>query len=117
MPTQSQIRTIQKGRRAAGLNEQQYRLLLGNVAGVASCKDLDNAGVEDVMAVLEDQGFDGHPGGKTYWRDKVRARGSRANARQVHLIERLAGQQRYSVPQLCERFSAGRTCTVEGLLP
>jgi hypothetical protein len=66
----------QAGPKLCNLTDQAYRTLLRSVAGVESCKDLSNAGVEDVMAILEGQGFDSHPGGKTYWRDKVDRRGS-----------------------------------------
>jgi hypothetical protein len=115
MPTRPQIIAIQKARRQLQLNEAQYRTLLWNTAGVESSKDLDNAGVEDVMAVLEDLGFDSHPGGKTYWRDKVARRGSRANERVVHKINELAAQSRYDLAALCERFSQGRSCPSAGL--
>jgi hypothetical protein len=117
MPTLSQIRTIQTGRSVVGLTDPAYRTLLRSVAGVESSKDLDNAGVEDVLAVLEGMGFDSHPAGKTYWRDKVDARGRRANARQVHLIRQLAPAQRYDLAALVERQSGGRTRDVEQLLP
>jgi hypothetical protein len=82
---------------AVGLNDPQYRTLLRSVAGVESCKALDNPGVEDVMAVLEGMGFDSHPGGPTYWRDKVDRRGSRVNERMVHLIRELAAGGRYDL--------------------
>ena len=117
MPTRPQIIAIQKARRQLQLNDAQYRTLLKNVARVESSKDLDNAGVEDVMAVFEDMGFQQHPAGPTYWRDKVAARGNRANARMVQKIEMLAGQQRYCLPALCERFSGGRAQTPIDLTP
>src|SRR4051812_46234317 len=108
MPTRNQIIAIQKARRALDLSEPQYRTLLRNAGKVASSKDLDNAGVEDVMAVLEDMGFNQHPAGKSYWRDKVARRGSAAGERMSDKIRRLAGQQRYQLAALVDRFSDGR---------
>lgn len=91
-------------------------MILRNTGRVASSKDLDNAGVEDVMAVFEDMGFDSHPRGKTYWRDKVKRRASgRGGERQVDLIRRLAAGHRYSLEALCLRFSGQRTENVEKL--
>lgn len=117
MPTLSQIKTIQTGRQVVGLTDAAYRTLLRSVAGVESCKDLSNPGVEDVLAVLEGMGFDSHPSGKTYWRDKVDRRGSRANERMVQKIREMAPHQRYSLPALASRQSGGRTEDVEQLLP
>lgn len=128
MPTNNQLRTIHNGARRVGLIESgkglqrseaetRYRLLLRNVGGVESASDLDNPGVEDVMAVLEDMGFDGHPAGKTYWRDKVRARGSFCGARMAFRIRELTDEQRYELAGLCRRFSGDRTYDVERLYP
>jgi hypothetical protein len=101
----------------AGLNDPQYRTLLRSVAGVESCKSLDNPGVEDVMAVLEGMGFASHPGGPTYWRDKVDRRGSRVNERMVHLIRELAAGGRYDLAAMVRRQTGNRTDVVEQLLP
>jgi hypothetical protein len=117
MPTRPQIIAIQKARRALQLDEADYRLILRNTGRAESSKDLSNAGVEDVMAVFEDMGHQSHPAGKSYWRDKVAARGGIANARQLHLIGQLAESSRYSLPALCARFSGGRTDCVEQLTP
>src|SRR5690242_14136197 len=117
MPTPSHIKTIQLGRRIVGLNDAQYRTLLRNVADVESCTKLDNRGVEDVLAVMEDMGFDSHPAGKTYWRDKVRARGHACGERMVHKILTLAREQRYELEALCRRFSGGRADNPAELTP
>lgn len=119
MPTRPQIIAIQQGRRHCRLNDDQYRTLLRNVAGVESSKELDNRGVEDVLAVLEDSGFDSHPAGPTYWRDKVRLRGSSCGERMARKIHALAGDpaQRYDLAAMCRRMSGGRTAVVEELLP
>ena len=117
MPTASQLRTIHHGARSVGLTDAAYRVLLRNVGGVESSKDLDNPGVEDVMAVLEDLGFTGHPMGATYWRNKVRLRGSECGARMAHKIRELAAMSRYALEVMVEKFSDGRTCIVERLHP
>src|SRR6266487_463740 len=117
MPTREQVITIQTARRALNLSEAAYRMLLKNVAKVESSKQLDNRGIEDVMAVFEDMGFDRHPGGRTYWRDKVANRSSKVNERQIRLIEMLSQGGRYCLPALVERFSAGRTASVIELTP
>jgi hypothetical protein len=117
MPTISQIKTIQLGRRCCDLNDTAYRTLLRNVAGVESSKALDNRGVEDVLAVMEDLGFDSHPGGETYWRDKVRARGQFCGERMAHKIHALAAEISYEAGSLARRLSGGRTDVVEQLDP
>jgi hypothetical protein len=122
MPTPAQIRAIHQGQRFCRLNEQQYRTLLRNVGNVESSTDLDNAGVEDVMAVLEDLGFNRHPGGPRYWRDTVgqRAGGASCPRRMAHKIRELAarpGGIRYDLAALCRQHSAQRTGDVEQLLP
>ncbi len=117
MPTPSQLRTIHSGARRVGLTDPAYRVLLRNVGGVESSKDLDNPGIEDVMAVLEDLGFTGHPGGDHYWRDKVRTRGSECGARMARKIRELAAGGRYALEAMVERFSDGRTAVPEKLHP
>lgn len=117
MPTPKQITTIQLGRRRVGLNDAQYRLLLLNVAGVESCTKLDNRGVENVLAVLEALGFDGHVNGPTYWQEKAASRGERAGERMVHLIEQLAPGVPYPLGALVRKQSAGRTDVAADLRP
>lgn len=114
MPTPNQIKVIHDGKRSVGLNESQYRLLLKNVAGVESSKQLDNRGVEDVLAVFEDLGFDSHPAGRTYWRDKVaRRREHGCPERMAHKIHAFALP--YPLAALVRRMSGGRTDVVEEL--
>src|SRR4051812_11818394 len=108
MPTTEQFCLIHVAARQVGLvdasGDARYRMLLQNVAGVASAKLLTQTSFEDVMAVMEDMGFSRErqqhidraaiSGGggstaraqSTYWRDKVRARGCNANERLVHKI-------------------------------
>jgi hypothetical protein len=108
--TKSQIILLQTARRAAGLaHDPDWRLVLKNVAGVASSKDLSNAAFEDVMAFLEERGFE-HPAyGANHFTNKVQSRGCRADDRQAYLIEQLAQESHYRLPGLCMRFSDGRT--------
>lgn len=117
MPTRDQNKAIHMGRRHLALNDAQYRMLLLNVAGIESSTKLDNAGVEDVLATMEDLGFDSHPAGKTYWRDKVKRRGSECGERAVYKIRVLAQQQRYDLAALCLQFSHGRADDVTQLTP
>lgn len=120
MPTPDQIKTLRSGQRHCGLNDAAYRVLLHNVAGVQSTLDLDNAGVEDVMAVLEDSGFNRHPKGPRYWRDTVATRGASCPRRMAHKIKDLAAQPggiRYDLPALCRQHSGQRTGVVEELTP
>src|SRR4051794_34530291 len=84
MPTNLQLKLIHIAYRQANLEEAQYRTILRNVAGVESAKDLDQAGFEDVMAVIEDCGFREKQKPGDYWRNKVRARGGAAGERMVH---------------------------------
>src|SRR4051812_26725723 len=119
MPTPGQLRILHVAARQVGLidasGDERYRLLLRNVAGVDSGRALSNAEFEDVMAVMEDMGFSNDrqrhieraaftaSGGSasrvqsTYWRDKVAARGTNANARMVHKIRELAAGSRYQL--------------------
>jgi hypothetical protein len=108
--TAKQSKLIHMACNRAGLDDAQYRVLLHNTARVASSKDLDQRGFEDVMAVLEDyENRGGDTGGNTYWRDKVATRGTRNNERMLHLIRELAVNQRYDLAAMCQRFSRGRT--------
>ena len=117
MPTKDQIQIVQIARRQVGLNEPQYRLLLANVAGVASTKDLGNAAVEDVMDVLEGLGFVDSKNRAGYWGGKVRRRGSECGERMRRKIEVLASETKYPLGALVHRFSGKRTDRVEQLLP
>lgn len=117
MPTRNQIIVIQEGKRSLGLTDPAYRTILRSVAGVESSKELSNVGVEDVMAVMEGMGFASHPQGPAYWRNKVSARGTFTNARMVHKINELAGQQRYELSAQVSKFSGGRSERPEDLRP
>lgn len=117
MPTAQQVKLIQIARRQVGLDEPAYRMLLHNVAGVDSCKLLDNPGVEDVMAVMEDMGFRmaGEPA--FYWRGKVSARGSICGERMAMKINALCAYTKFEAAGMAERMSKGRTRIVEQLGP
>jgi hypothetical protein len=116
MPTTQQIQIIQIARRQVGLDESDYRLLLWNVAGVESCKELDNVGVEDFLAVLEDMGFRTIDKPGDYWREKVQSRASgRIGERMVYRIRVEARGGKYPLESICLRLTKGRTSNVEEL--
>lgn len=119
MPTPRQLQLIHVAKRQVfgPDDDRSYRMLLSNVAAVATAKDLTNKTFEDVMAVLEDMGFaDTAPGhGPRYWRKKADGSGSRD--RMAHKIKEAAADQRYELAALCLRFSAHRTNDPEQLHP
>jgi hypothetical protein len=116
--TPQQIKLIHIAAKQIGLDDRTYRLLLHNVAGVTTCKKLDNPGLENVMAVFEDLGFRDAEHDPKYWRTKVKLRGSNAGERMVHLIRQLSERLRhYKLSGLCMRFSYDRTAAPEKLTP
>jgi hypothetical protein len=121
--TPDQIKLIHVAAGKARLNRAQYEMMLRNVAGVESCKELTNAQFEDCMAVLEDEGFEGH-----YWRDKVAARagGGRATERMIWKITELHaqyeelrgdGDPHYELSGLVARATKNRTRSFGELTP
>jgi hypothetical protein len=117
MLTSLQLRLIHMAYRQAGLEEEHYRLILQNVAGVASAKQLTQAGFEDVMAVLEDSGFQERGQPANYWRARVAQRGVLCGARMAHKIAELAAGQAYDLAGLCRRVRGRRVGIVERLSP
>jgi phage gp16-like protein len=115
--TNLQLRTVHIAAKQVGLDDQSYRVLLRNVAGVASAKDLDNVTFEDVMATLEDLGYRDPRKDGDYWRGKVARRGSQVNERMLRKIISLAERQRYRLSALCRQFSGGRTERPDKLTP
>jgi hypothetical protein len=105
--TAKQLRLIHIASRQAGLSDPQYRTVLRTVAGVESSKALDQAGFENVMAVLEEQGFGAGSAcpARDYWKGRAAAGGGRLE----HKICELAPRQKYRLEGLCLRFSRGRT--------
>lgn len=90
MLTPDQIKIIKIAQKQVGMDGARYRLMLANVGGVKSCRDLDNASFEDCMEILEEMGFSHYGvGGGFYWREKVRRRGQFANERMLHKINEL----------------------------
>lgn len=55
--TTAQIKLIQVARRQLGLEDSAYRDILHDQAGVWSCKDLDQGGVEKVLKRFRKMGF------------------------------------------------------------
>lgn len=137
--TNEQIKLIHVAARQVGLIDQdgdaaRYRLMLSNVGGVESSKQLTNEGLEDCMALMEDMGFSmqrerqierasfmGVKGSirpqSTYWRDRVARRSRFANSRMVWKILELAKEQRYELAAMCRRTSEGRVDDPEQLTP
>jgi hypothetical protein len=115
MPTNLQLRLIHTAARKIALADEQYRMILLNAAGVESAKDLDNSGIEDVMAVMEDMGFRDHKGDPEYWRNKVRRRGVGCSERMQWKIEAMGREGRYDIAAMCLKFSKGRTADVRRL--
>lgn len=116
--TPKQIKLIHIAVKNAGLDEAQYRVLLHNVAGVSSCKQLTQSGFEDVMATLEDLVDDGN----RYWTRIVESRGRVANGRMTWKIgdlfdELQALDGRYALAGLVDRVSSGRTREPAKLAP
>src|SRR5271169_5492111 len=125
--TKDQIKLIHIAQSQLKMSDEQYRMLLWNVAGVRSCKDLTNEWFEDCMAVMEDMGFvtklpdesalstSPNP---NYWRNKVERRKSSCNERMVRKIHELHRQcPRYPLDGLTFRMSNHRTNEVEKLSP
>jgi len=111
MASKPQIIAVQTAKRALKLTDMAYRTILRNAGGVESSKDLTNEGFDQAMAVMEESGFQSHPSGPTYWRNK--AGGGRA----AWLIRQLAAESRYDLAAQCLKFSDGRTDQPEQLTP
>lgn len=111
-----QVRLLQIARRAVGIDEPRYRILLHNVAGVESTKQLDNQGFEEVMAVLEDMGFTDRVHGAGYW-SRAGTRRMAWKVRQLCEDGQRRGVMRYPLPALVERISQGETDRLERLGP
>lgn len=99
------------------LNDQEYRLILRNLAGVESGKDLDNQSLEKVMAFLEERGFRHKDQPDDYWRKKYAAQSRFCGERISQKIHALAPQVKYPLDSLVAKASKGRTARVEELNP
>ena len=117
MPTPLQLRLIHIAYRQAGLAEEHYRLILRNVARVDSAKELTQAGFEDVMAGIEESGFQERGKAANYWRSKVARRGVFCGERMANRIVSLAAGQAYDLEGLCRRVSDQRVDRVNRLTP
>jgi hypothetical protein len=118
--TPKQIQLLQIARRQVGLDEERYRLLLKNVGGVDSCKDLTNEALEEVMAVLEDMGFVTTFHGvenKDYWREKIRRRGHFADDRVIFRLVEQSKNAVYPLAGMVLRAAGGRTDDPKKLHP
>jgi hypothetical protein len=113
MATKGQIIAIQTAKRALKLSDPAYRMILRNVGGVESSTLLTNEAFDQVMAVFEESGFQSHPAGPTYWRDKAARGGDRA----AWKLRQLAGQTGIDAEGFSARMSKKRTRTPESLTP
>ena len=110
--TPRQLQIIHTAQRQLKLEDGQYRMILKNVADVASSKDLTNSTFEQVMAFLEDLGFSPNGQPSTYWRDKVASRQSgEVTERQLQLIGALAADASIDAAGFAWRMSNHRTRT------
>lgn len=115
--TPRQLQLIHFAIRKLGLSDREYRLRLGNVAQVDSAKFLDNNGFEDLMALLEEEGFHTKGQPADYFRNKVRLRGTFCGERMAFRLRELAESSGYDLGGLCARFSNHRTREVTKLNP
>lgn len=117
MLTKPQTILIHTAVRALRMPDASYRQILANIAHVSSSTQLDNAGFEDVMAVLEDQGWrmPGRPA--DHFRNKVKLRGTFCGERAVFKVRELIAGSRYRLEGLVRRFSHNRTDQVSKLSP
>lgn len=139
--TNEQIKLIHVAARQVDLidstgNARRYKLMLLNVGGVETSKDLTNETFEDCMALMEEMGFSWERGRamerasfsgsggsparvqSTYWRDKVRHRGEFCSARMVHKIGAMIKEiGRYPLESMVLRMSNHRTDKVNLLTP
>ena len=79
-----QIKIIQVAKRQLALADEDYRALLERVAGVSSCRDLDNTGFDLVMESFRRLGFDSTSPRKPFGWD----RGDMATGAQCSMIRR-----------------------------
>ena len=67
MPTRRQLALLNVAKAKVGLSEDEWRAALAQVAGVASARDLDRAGFDAVMGLMEHLGFEpATPRGPSY---------------------------------------------------
>lgn len=114
---QGQIANVHIAKSQLKLNDQEYRLILRNVAGVASSKDLDNQKLEKVMAFFEERGFRQKDQPADYWRRKYHAQDYFAGERLCHKIQELSSHVKYAIDALVAQVSKGRTARAEELTP
>jgi hypothetical protein len=105
-------------------DDDWLRLLVRNAGNVkpddtghVSTKNLDNVGLENVLAVIEQRLHECNAAPGHRWRDAVSMRSGYATSRQVWSIKQLAPQQRYDLRAMCLKFSDGRAEIPERLTP
>jgi ADP-heptose:LPS heptosyltransferase len=126
--TRDQLALIHIAAKQLRLDDGQYRLILLNIGGEMSSKNLDNAGFEQVMAFFEQSGFrakaaDGAVQPERYWRDRAKKHGNRAS-RKIHKLfaecqadRANDGLPQYDLGEMCQRTSQGAVDKPEDLEP
>jgi hypothetical protein len=112
-----QIANVHIAKSQLKLSDGEYRLILRNLGGVESSKDLTNQSLEKLMAFFEDRGFRQKDQPQDYWRRKYHAQGQFCGERMVHLIHQLSQQVKYPLDSLVAKASKGRTARAEELNP
>lgn len=126
--TNRQLQIIHTAKRSLGYEDADYRLVLKNIAGVQSSKQLDQKGFELVMAFFESVGFEykahgahsvGSPSERqqTYWQSKADRQPRYVSERELRMIEQLQNQSPYKPESMVRRMSNGRTDRVTELYP
>ncbi|OGA99439.1 MAG: hypothetical protein A3E25_17855 [Burkholderiales bacterium RIFCSPHIGHO2_12_FULL_69_20] len=90
--SRDKIALIHVARRELRLDEDLYRAILRDVAGVASSKDLTEAGFLALMARFERSGFKGQPGAAPAKPEPLSERFGMATAAQLAYIRGLWAQ-------------------------
>jgi len=84
------IALLHVGKARLGIGDDDWRALLGRVAGVASSRDLDDFGFQAVMSELERLGFQSTASEKNFGR--VDRHWTMATPAQLHKIRTLAAE-------------------------
>lgn len=121
--TSDQIKIIHIAAKQLRMDDAAYRLVLANIGGVASSKQLDNEGFEQVMSFMEAGGFrsldeTGRPRPDDYWRKRAKQHGNRA-ARKIHQLHAMCVAEGavYELAGMCRNASKGTVEKPEELEP
>ncbi len=121
--TANQTRIIHIAIRQLALADAAYRTILRTVSGSTSSTELSHREFEEVMAILEAQGFRHAGKGETYWRGKFQ-RAAYAHThpteapcteQQARAIEGLCQEAGLVSEGFCMRMTKGRSDRAERL--